>query len=149
MNHTFLPPSILFFNRNKTIVMIIIVGIRKLSAPNTIKQIIETKIPILAGIWLSALSHCSTKITTNKAVIEKSTPVVSKELANPTFVPIDPFKNIQSEKNALNHELEPLNIDEYQAPKKETQTTSIDYDKLELEICELRKQIAELTKKIG
>lgn len=78
-----------------------------------------------------------------------SAPVVSKELANPTFVPIDPFKNIQSEKNALNHELEPLNIDEYQAPKKETQTTSIDYDKLELEICELRKQIAELTKKIG
>ena len=78
-----------------------------------------------------------------------SAPIVSKELANSTFVPIDPFKNIQSEKNALNHELEPLNIDEYQAPKKETQATSIDYDKLELEICELRKQIAELTKKIG
>lgn len=96
-----------------------------------------------------------------------NTPVVSKELANPTFTPIDPFKenheksqglirglynslfDKEEKKETANEELKPIDLDTYEEPKKVEDKPTLDYEQLEVEISELRKQIAELTKKIG
>ena len=96
------------------------------------------------------------------------TPVVSKELANPTFTPIDPFKENHEKSQGLirgiynslfdkeekketskEEELKPIDLDSYEEPKKVESQPTLDYAQLEVEIAELRNQIAELTKKIG
>ena len=95
------------------------------------------------------------------------TPVVSKELANPTFTPIDPFKenheksqglirgiynslfDKEEKKETSKEELKPIDLDSYEEPKKVESQPTLDYAQLEVEIAELRNQIAELTKKIG
>ena len=57
--------------------MRIMVGIRKLSAPNMIRQTTADTTPTMAGKWCFVLSHCSTKMVTNRAVSAKSMPVKS------------------------------------------------------------------------
>lgn len=95
-------------------------------------------------------------------------PVVSKELADPTFTPIDPFKENHEKPQGLirgiynslfdkeekkeepkEEKLKPIDLDSYEEPKKVEEKPTLDYSQLEVEISELRKQIAELTKKIG
>ena len=92
--------------------------------------------------------------------------VVSKELADPTFKTINPFEKVQEEHKGKGlisglysslferkekeheEELKPVDVEQYKAPKQEKETT-IDYKALESEIELLRKQIEELSKKVG
>lgn len=92
-------------------------------------------------------------------------PVVSKELSDPAFTPMDPFKGnheksqgfirgiynslFDKEESHKSEELKPIDLDAYEEPKQVEEKPSVDYAQLENEISELRKQIAELTKKIG
>ena len=63
---------------------------RKLSGPNTMRQAAVTKSPSRAGSFEADFSHCSTKMTRNRAVMVKSMPVESKGRNFPATAPISP-----------------------------------------------------------
>ena len=52
------------------------------------KEITEAPMPISAGLCSFVVSHCSTNIVTNNAVIAKSIPAVLKVIALPRREPI-------------------------------------------------------------
>lgn len=63
------------------------VGIMKLSAPNTQRQTSEIKSPQTAGICVFADFQCSTNMTANMAVITKSSPSVLNLRTEPNIPP--------------------------------------------------------------
>ena len=63
-------------------------GIKKFPEPKTTRHPKEHATPRIAGIWLFALSHCSTNIKTKSEVIANSIPVVLNVIATPTRPPM-------------------------------------------------------------
>ncbi len=63
-------------------------GIIKLSAPNASKQANDKNSPSNELVWSFSLSHCSRKITTNIAVITKSSPSSFIVISEPKIPPI-------------------------------------------------------------
>ena len=59
----------------------------KFPIPNIIRQITEAKIPITAGRWSFWESHWLRNITTKRAVITKSIPLVLKFIKEPKIPP--------------------------------------------------------------
>ena len=57
------------------------------SGPKRRRAATEQPTPMMAGRWVDALTHCSTKITMNMAVMAKSMPVVSKVRRFPARLP--------------------------------------------------------------
>ena len=84
--------EISFRTEGKMIIMTIMVGRIKLSAPKSRRQINPHPSPInTLGRFFDSI-HCSTMITTNNAVIAKSIPVVSIGRTEPSSAPIaDPM----------------------------------------------------------
>ena len=62
-------------------------GMMKLSAPNAVRQSRERARPRRELTWFFSVSHSSRKITTNMAVITKSSPSVSKWIREPKIPP--------------------------------------------------------------
>ena len=76
-----------FRNRVRLNRMAIMAGIIKLSVPKTIRQTRESPSPRSAGTWFLSFIHCSMKITTNMAVMTKSSPSVLKWSREPKMAP--------------------------------------------------------------
>jgi hypothetical protein len=68
--------------------MISIDGIRNLSAPNIIRDMIEDRIPAIAAKCFLLFNHCSTKTEIKSAVSAKSIPAVLKVISDPITAPI-------------------------------------------------------------
>ena len=62
-------------------------GSIKPEAPNMIRQIMPIPRPAKAGVCLSAFSHWSIKMITNRAVMQKSMPSISHGISCPNIPP--------------------------------------------------------------
>lgn len=143
---------------------------------DTYDQVLEdTVVENVPDSTIENLKNLKTEVTKETT----TEPIISKELASRDFKPMNPFAeqkggfhfstskfmdNIYKEVNKLTGKnleelpaLEPLpevkgiDLEEYVAPKEEVpvDSPSVDYEKLEKEIFELRKQISELVEKVG
>ena len=62
-------------------------GMMKSSGPKNTRQAAEAASPTRALVWSLSLSHCSRKMTTNMAVITKSSPSVLNWMSPPKTPP--------------------------------------------------------------
>lgn len=73
----------------------------KLSGPRMSKNTTEEINPVIAGNLYTLDFHCSTKSTTNNAVMEKSTPVKSKGIEPMRFPMIEPIIQYEWSKSEI------------------------------------------------
>ena len=62
-------------------------GRMKLDVRMSIRNRAPQMNPVMAGIWVLAAFHWSTQMTTNRAVMAKSMPVVSNLISSPISAP--------------------------------------------------------------